>query len=91
MLTNRVQEAFDELIGEDTDKNWFIRALTRIFALLLNTKVNTANEIKKALKISLNVESNCLLRRGRRQRIKPIYPYKIKLTLSEQKQVESRH
>ena len=38
-LSNQVRENFDELIGEDTDKKRFIRALARIFALLLNTKV----------------------------------------------------
>ena len=50
-LSNRVQEDFDELIGEDTDKKRFIKALTRIFALLLNTKVDTADKIKRILKI----------------------------------------
>ena len=33
-LSNQVQENFYELIGENTDKKRFIRALTRIFALL---------------------------------------------------------
>ena len=32
----------------------------------------------------------CLLRRGRRQRIKQTYPYKIKLILPEQKQVDMK-
>ena len=50
-LSNRIQEDFDELIGEDTDKKLFIKALTCIFALLLNTKVDTMNKIKRILKI----------------------------------------
>ena len=50
-LSNQVQENFDELIGEDTDKKQFIRALTCIFALLLNTKVNTVEKIKRILEI----------------------------------------
>ena len=50
-LSNRIQEDFDELIGEDTDKKRFIKALTCIFALLLNTKVDTVNKIKRILKI----------------------------------------
>ena len=50
-LSNQVQENFDELIGEDTDKKQFIRALTCIFALLLNTKVHTAEKIKRILEI----------------------------------------
>ena len=38
-LTNRLQEDFDKLIGEDNDKKHFIKVLTPIFVLLLNTKV----------------------------------------------------
>ena len=52
-LTNRLQEDFDELIGEDNDKKRFIKALTRIFALLLNTKVGTTDKIKRILKIAV--------------------------------------
>ena len=52
-LSNRVQDGFDELIGEDTDKKRPIEALMCIFALLLNTKVDTANKIKKILKIAV--------------------------------------
>ena len=48
--TNRVQEDFDKLIGEDSVKKRFIRVLTRIFVLLLNTKINF--KIKKILKIA---------------------------------------
>ena len=39
-LTSRLQDDFEELIGEDTDKKRFVKALTRIFTLLLNTKVD---------------------------------------------------
>ena len=52
-LSNRVQEDFDELIGEVNDKKQFIKALTGIFALLLNTKVDTADKIKKILEIAV--------------------------------------
>ena len=44
---NCVQEDFDGLIGDDTDKKQFIKALTRIFALPPNTKVDTADKIKR--------------------------------------------
>ena len=50
-LTNRLQEDSDELIGEDTDKKRFVKALKQILALLLNTKVDTADKIKRILKI----------------------------------------
>ena len=52
-LTNRLQEDFDELIGEDTDKKRFVKALKQILALLLNTKVDTADKIKRILKIAV--------------------------------------
>ena len=38
---------FDEFIGEDTDKKRLVKALTRIFAILLKTKVDTTHKIKK--------------------------------------------
>ena len=47
------QENFDELIGEDTDKKRFIRALTHIFMPLLNTTVGTAEIIERTLKIAV--------------------------------------
>ena len=52
-LTNKLQEDYEELIGEDSDKKRFIRSLTRVFALLLNTKVDTVDKIKKILKIAV--------------------------------------
>ena len=52
-LTNRVQENFKEILGEDTDKKRFLKWLARIFTLLLNTKVDTADKIKRILKIAV--------------------------------------
>ena len=45
----RLQEDFDKIIG--FDKKCFIKSLMCIFALLLNTKVDTVNKIKTILKI----------------------------------------
>ena len=56
-LNNQVQENFDELIGEDTNKKRFITALTRILALLLNTKVDTVDKIKRIFKIAADSTS----------------------------------
>ena len=50
-LTSCRQEDFDGLIGEDTDKKYFVKALARIFVLLLNTKVDTVDKIKRILRI----------------------------------------
>ena len=52
-LSKQVQEEFDELLGEDTNKKRFLKLLSKIFALLLNTKVTTAEKIKKIIKIAL--------------------------------------
>ena len=52
-LTNHLQEGFDELIGEENDKKRLVKALTRICALLLNTKVNTTDKMKRILKIAI--------------------------------------
>ena len=52
-LSNHVQEDFDELISEDTDKKRFVKALTHIFASSFNTKVDTADKIKRILKIAI--------------------------------------
>ena len=53
-LTNKLQAEFDETIGEDGDRRHFIKSLTRIFAILLNTKVNSVDKIKKIIKIAVN-------------------------------------
>ena len=53
-LTNKMQEDFDKIIGEDTNRKSFIKSLTPIFTLLLNTKVGSVNKIKKILKIAIN-------------------------------------
>ena len=46
-VTNRLQDDSNEMIGDGTNKKRFIKSLTRIFALLLNTKVDTVGKIKK--------------------------------------------
>ena len=51
-LADSVQEEFDELLSGGSDKKIFVRALSRIFALLLNTKVDTAEKIKQIIKIA---------------------------------------
>ena len=53
MLNVKVQEEFNELIDGESDKKQFESSLTRIFVLLLNTKVETADKIKKILKIAV--------------------------------------
>ena len=52
-ISDSVQGEFDELISSDSDKKPFLWALSRIFALLPNTKVDTAEKIKRILKIAI--------------------------------------
>ena len=53
-LTYRLQEDFDEIIGEDNVKKSFIKSLTRVCTLLLNTRVDSVEKIKRILKIVIN-------------------------------------
>ena len=52
-MTSRLQEGYDEIIGNNTNEKCFIRSLTRIFALLLHTKVDTINKIKEILRFAI--------------------------------------
>ena len=44
-ISNQVQKEFNELLVEDTNKKRFLKSLSKIFSLLLNTKVNTAKKV----------------------------------------------
>ena len=48
-----VIDDFEDIIRISNDKKFFIRALTKVFTLLLNTNVDTVNKIKKILKIAI--------------------------------------
>ena len=52
-ISDSVQQEFDELVSGDSDKKRFVRALSRIIALLLKTKVDTAENIKHIIKIAI--------------------------------------
>ena len=52
-IEDSVQEDFEELIRISSDKKHFVRALTKVFTLLLNTKVDTVNKFKRILKIAI--------------------------------------
>ena len=52
-LSDSVQEEFLERLTGDSDKKSFVRALPRIFALLLNTKVGIPKKIKRIIKIAI--------------------------------------
>lgn len=53
LISDPVQKEFDELISGDSDKKHFLWALSTIFGLLLDTKVGTAEKIKRILKITI--------------------------------------
>ena len=52
-ISDSVQEEFDELISGDSNKKHFLQVLSRMFALFINTKVDTAEKIKRILKIAI--------------------------------------
>ena len=43
-------------MSSDSDKKWFLRVLSRIFPLLLNTKVDTVEKIKRIIKIAIETK-----------------------------------
>ena len=52
-LSKTVTGEFKDLLEGDDDKKCFLKLLSKIFALLLNAKVATADEIKKIIKIAI--------------------------------------
>ena len=52
-LSNQVEGEFEELLDSNSNKKRFLRALSKMFTLLLNTKVDTAVKMKKILKIDI--------------------------------------
>ena len=64
-MTNRLQEDLDELIGDDTDEKRFIKSLTRVFAVLLNTKVDTVNKKKKEI-LRIGIETRLKIWQGQK-------------------------
>ena len=52
-VSDSVQEEFEELFAGNNDKKRFLRALSRIFPLLLKTKVDTTEKIKRILKLAI--------------------------------------
>ena len=52
-ISDSVQEEFDKLVRDDSYKKQFLRVLLRIFALLLNTKVDSAEKIKRIIKTAI--------------------------------------
>ena len=51
-LAESVQEGFEELIDADSNKKKFIKVLSEILPLLLNTTVNSIKNIKRIIKIA---------------------------------------
>ena len=52
-FSDKIQKGFANLIDRDSDKKQFLRALTKIFTLLLNTKADIAGKISEILKIAI--------------------------------------
>ena len=54
-ISYSAQEEFDELLNGHGDKKRFVKALSKIFTLLLNTRVDTAEKIKRIIKIAIQM------------------------------------
>ena len=50
-LADQVQEEFEQLPDGNSDKKRFLRALSKIFALLLNAEIDTEKIKKKSLRL----------------------------------------
>ena len=68
-LSDSVQEEFLERLTGDSDKKSFLRALPRIFALLLNTKVDTPKKIKRIIKIAIETQIKIRQNQGNSKKI----------------------
>ena len=100
-LTNKLQTEFDETIEKDGGEKQLIRFLTKIFIILLNTKVDSVDKIKKKNYRQCSrknmVRTKLTVRRWprtsfiphwrmkKRQQKKDRQPFKIKTALPEQK------
>ena len=47
---------FEDLLEGDDDKKRFLKSLSKIFGLLLNTKVSTANKTKKMIRLAIETK-----------------------------------
>ena len=52
-MDERVTGEFEDLLEGDNDKKLFLKSLSKIFALLLNPKVGTANKLKQMIRIAI--------------------------------------
>ena len=52
-LSETVTGEFEDLLEGDDDKKRFLKSLSKIFALLLNAKVGTADKIKKIIRLAI--------------------------------------
>ena len=52
-LSETVTGEFEDLLEGDDDKKRFLKSLSKIFALLLNTKVGTADQMKKIIRLAI--------------------------------------
>lgn len=52
-LSDQFQSEFEEVLDSNCNKKRFLRVLSKIFALLLNTKIKTVEKIKNIYKIAM--------------------------------------
>ena len=57
-IVDGVKGIIEELTEADTDKKLFIKSLMKIFTILLSTKFNSLQKIRKIIKLSTEIGIN---------------------------------
>ena len=52
-IEDSTREEFEELIGIESNKKTFVRNLSKLFTIPLNINYNTAEKIKRIIKIAI--------------------------------------
>ena len=52
-LSDQIQSGFEEVLDSNCNKKRFLRVLSEIFVLLLNTNIKTVEKIKNIYKIAM--------------------------------------
>ena len=52
-MSDEIRGGFEDLLKGDKEKKRFLKLPSKIFALLLNTIVSTADKIKKIIRIAI--------------------------------------
>ena len=55
-IANLEQQEFEELIDMNSEKETFVRNLSKPFSIILNTNYNTAEKTKRVIKVAIETK-----------------------------------